>query len=150
MSRINRRGFLKGTLGTAAAISLPSIAVDGAILGANERLRMAVCGLNGRGGSHIGGFGGDKRVELAWLVDPDENVLKRRLRGRKNCQGSANFRKALADKNVDAISVAAPNHWHSLMTIEAAQAGKHCYVEKPASHDVYEGAVATAAWKKYK
>ena len=150
MSRINRRGFLKGTLGTAAAISLPSIAVDGAILGANERLRMAVCGLNGRGGSHIGGFGGDKRVELAWLIDPDENVLKRRLRGRKNCQGSANFRKALADKNVDAISVAAPNHWHSLMTIEAAQAGKHCYVEKPASHDVYEGAVATAAWKKYK
>ena len=77
-------------------------------------------------------------------------MRKRRLRGRKNCQDSSNFREALADKNVDAISVAAPNHWHSLMTIEAAQAEKHCYVEKPASHDVYEGAVATAAWKKYK
>ena len=103
MSRVKRRDFLKGTLGAAAAVSLPSIAVEGAILGANERFRMGVCGLNGRGGSHIGGFGGDKRVELAWLVDPDENVLKRRLKGRKNCQGSADVRKALEDTRLAAI-----------------------------------------------
>ena len=64
-------------------------------------------------------------------------------------QGVTDVRKALEDKNLDALSVATPNHWHSLMVIWAAQAGKHCYVEKPASHDIYQGRVAVEAWKKY-
>ncbi len=159
MRRTTRRDFLKTTaagVAGAAALSAPAIAVPGRVLGSNERFRMAVCGLNGRGGSHIGGFGGQPNVDLIYLVDPDEKVLDRRVRSvrkkagdRHEVTGLADVRKALEDKNLDAISVATPNHWHSLMAIWAAQAGKHCYVEKPASHDVYEGRVATEAWKKY-
>ena len=159
MRRLDRRTFLKGALGAAgaaAALGLPAISASGSVLGANERFRIAVCGLNGRGKSHISGFGGQENLEIAYLVDPDENVLGRRLRdlhskvsGRFQAQGEADVRKVLEDKSLDAITVATPNHWHSLMVILAARAGKHCYVEKPASHDVYEGRVATAAWEKY-
>ena len=159
MRRMNRRSFLKGTLGTAAAattVGLPAIAVDGAVLGSSDRLRMAVAGLNGRGGSHIGGFGGIKGVDLAYLIEPDSRVLGRRVQSqqkkagkRYKVQGESDIRRALDDKKIDAISVATPNHWHSLMTIWAAQAKKHCYVEKPASHDIHEGRVAMEAWKKY-
>ena len=159
MRRVNRRTFLKGVAGAAGAaatLNLPVAGLRGAVLGSNERFRMAVCGLNGRGGSHIGGFGGLDNVEIAYLVDPDARVLERRLKdlqektsGRYEVRGVADVRRALEDDTIDAVSVATPNHWHSLMTIWAAQAGKHCYVEKPASHDVYEGRVATEAWKKY-
>ena len=154
MKRVNRRRFLQATAAGATALSMPSIGA--AVLGANDRFRMGVAGLNGRGGSHIGGFSGQSTVEIAYVCDPDERVLARkqrdvanRAKGKYECQGVTDVRKILEDKKVDAISVATPNHWHSLMTIWAAQAGKHCYVEKPASHDVYEGRVATEAWKKY-
>jgi len=156
---MNRRTLLKGALGVAGAaatLNVPMIAARGSVLGANERFRMAVCGLNGRGGSHIGGFSGQKDVEIPYLVDPDSNVLQRRVKSLQKkvgesykVTGLADVRKVLEDKNIDAISVATPNHWHSLMVIWAAQAGKHCYVEKPASHDIYVGRVATEAWKKY-
>jgi len=142
--------------GATAALSVPSISVDGSVLGANERLNLAVCGLNGRGRSHIGGFGALKNVQLTHLVDPDEEVLGRSVRDLQKkvgkayeVQGHADVREALEAKDVDGITVATPNHWHSLMTIWAAQARKHCYVEKPASHDIYEGRVATEAWRKY-
>ena len=85
-------------------------------------------------------------MEIAYLIDPDQDVLNRTLKGLEQkvagkftCKGVADVREALNDKNLDAISVAAPNHWHSLMTIWAAQAGKHVYVEKPMSHDIAEG-----------
>ncbi len=155
--RTDRREFLRTTavgLAGAATLNLPAIATAGTVLGANERFRMAVCGLNGRGGSHIGGFGKLSGVDLVYLVDPDAKDLDRKLGDlqkkvgdRYKVAGLADVRRALEDKNLDAISVATPNHWHSLMTIWAAQAGKHCYVEKPASHDVYEGRIATEAWK---
>ena len=153
MRKTDRRTFLKAT---AATLAVPALVAPGRVLGANERFRMAVAGLNGRGGSHLGGFGGIRGVEIPYVCDPDQRVLDRRRKDVQKRAGEAyevtgvtDIRKALEDKSVDAISVATPNHWHSLMTIWAAQAGKHCYVEKPASHDIYEGAVATAAWKKY-
>ena len=159
MRRTTRRDFLRTTaVGVAGVTTLgvAAIAAPGRVLGANERFRMAVCGLNGRGKSHIGGFGGREGVDLIYLVEPDAKVLDRRLRevrksvgDRHEVTGVADVRKALEDKSLDAISVATPNHWHSLMTIWAAQAGKHCYVEKPASHDIYEGRVALEAWTKY-
>ena len=127
-----------------------------AIMGANDRFRIAVCGVNGRGKSHINGFGELDNVELAYLVDPDSKVLGERVAQVKEkgglsarVKGEADVRKVLDDKDIDAISCATPNHWHSLMVIWAAQAKKHCYVEKPASHDIYEGRVALAAAKKY-
>jgi len=159
MRKTDRRTFLKTTLATAGAAATFTISgtkSSGKVIGANDRLRMAVAGVHGRGRSHIGGYMGQKNVEIAYAVDPDANVLRRsvadvtkRAKGRYRVKGVADIRKALEDKDVDAISIATPNHWHSLMTIWGAQAGKHVYVEKPASHDIYEGRVAVEAWKKY-
>ena len=157
MSTTTRRKFLKHTtLAGGTTLFLAGTASSQMVFGANDRLRGAVAGLNGRGGSHIGGVSGQKNVEIAWLVDPDRNVLERRLaelkkrsKGSFNTKGATDIRKALEDPNLDAVSVATPNHWHSLITIWSAQAGKHVYVEKPMSHDVAEGRVAVEAQKKY-
>ena len=72
-----------------------------------------------------------------------------KVQGKYKCKGIKDIRQALDDPTVDAISIATPNHWHSLMTIWGAQAGKHVYVEKPLSHDVEEGRVAVEAQKRY-
>ncbi|MGK7397426.1 MAG: Gfo/Idh/MocA family protein [Candidatus Cyclobacteriaceae bacterium M3_2C_046] len=156
----HRREFIKKSALGMAGMSLGSLAFSpksyNSIMGANDRFRIAVCGVNGRGKSHINGFDELENVEIAYLVDPDSEVLETRVNdlkvngiNSKKVKGLSDVRKALDDKNIDAISVATPNHWHSLMVIWAAQAGKHCYVEKPASHDVYEGRVALAAAEKY-
>ncbi|MAG93464.1 MAG: dehydrogenase [Planctomycetaceae bacterium] len=156
MSQFTRRRFLQTTSAAGAGLLLTGTRASGKIKGANDRVRIAVCGLNGRGGSHIGGWLGQENVEIAYLVDPDANVLAKRLKyvndkadGRYTCKGSSDVRHAIEDKSIDAISVATPNHWHSLMTIWGAQAGKHVYVEKPMSHDVAEGRIAVEAQKKY-
>lgn len=151
MARRTRREFLKTTSALAAGGSflISGTKASGNLLGANDRVRIAVAGLNGRGGSHIGGWKGQKNVEIVALIDPDKNVLARRMKSVDGAEGYADVRKALDDKTLDALSVAAPNHWHSLMTIWAAQAGKHVYVEKPMSHDVEEGRVAVEAQQKY-
>ncbi len=146
MSRIRRRTFLKSALGTAATaatLTISSSKAHARLLGANERLRIAVCGVRGQGRAHLRSYQNMNNVDVTWIVDPD----RRLLRGAPNT--TTDVREALDDPNLDAISVATPNHWHSLMVIWAAEAGKHCYVEKPASHDVYEGRVALAAAKKY-
>jgi predicted dehydrogenase len=157
MSRISRRKFL-ATASAAAGSSLliTGTRAAGNFAGANDRVRIAVAGLNGRGGSHINGWTGQENVEIAYLVDPDQRVLDRTLKGlskkvdgKYQTQGVSDIRRVLDDKTVDAVSIATPNHWHSLMTIWAARAGKHIYVEKPMSHDVVEGRVAMAAQKKY-
>jgi predicted dehydrogenase len=157
MSTTSRRNFIKNsTVASGATLLLAGTASSQKVLGANDRLRIAVAGLNGRGSSHIGGYSGQPNVEIAWLVDPDKNVLERRLadlkkrtKGIFNTKGTTDIRKALEDKDLDAVSIATPNHWHSLMTIWSAQAGKHVYVEKPMSHDVAEGRVVVEAQKKY-
>lgn len=155
MTRTTRRSFLQSTAAAGASFVISGTKSSGMVLGANDRVRIAVVGLNGRGGSHIQGFSGQKNVEIAWAIDPDEKVLNSRLKqlhdreAGKNCKGHKDLREALNDANVDAITVAAPNHWHSLMTIWGAQAGKHVYVEKPMSHDIAEGRVAVEAQKKY-
>ncbi len=129
---------------------------SGMIRGANDRVRIAVAGLNGRGQSHLSGWMDQPNVEIAWMIDPDQKVLasainamQGKLKDKFVAKGVADVREALEDKTLDAISVATPNHWHSLMTIWAAQAGKHVYVEKPMSHDVAEGRICVEAQKKY-
>jgi predicted dehydrogenase len=156
MSNVTRRTFLKSSGVAGAGVLLCGTAATGRVLGANDRLRIAVAGVNGRGSSHISGWLEQPNVEIAYLIDPDQNVLDRRLKGLQEkaqgkftCQGVTDVRQALEDKTLDAISVATPNHWHSLITIWAAQAGKHVYVEKPMSHDIAEGRVAWEAQKKY-
>jgi len=157
MSYISRRQFLR-TSATVAGTSclLLGTKASGNIVGANDRLRIAVAGLNGRGKSHISGWLGQDNVEVAYLADPDSTVradrvaqLTDKVDGKYTPRGVADIREALDDKNVDAVSVATPNHWHSLITIWGAQAGKHVYVEKPMSHDCVEGRVAVEAQKKY-
>lgn len=154
MSKLNRRGFLKASAG--GGLLLMGTRASGAVRGANERLRIAVAGLNGRGQSHIAGWLEQQNVELAWLIDPDQkvlstavNALQAKLGSNFKAKATADVREALEDQTLDAISVATPNHWHSLMTIWAAQAGKHVYVEKPMSHDVAEGRICVAAQRKY-
>lgn len=155
-----RRDFIKKTVLGTAGITIGGMGLSAKsyarILGANDRFRMAVCGVHGRGKSHIKGFSEQDNVELAYLVDPDSDVLNERINEVKqagglnaNVKGVADVRYVLDDPTIDAISVATPNVWHSLMVIWAAQAKKHCYVEKPASHDIYEGRVAVAAAEKY-
>src|SRR5690606_25313965 len=127
---------------------------SGNIQGANDRLRIAIAGLNSRGKAHISGWLEQENVEIAYVADPDQRVLARTVdaiekKTGKAPKGIADIRFALEDPNVDAVSIATPNHWHSLMTIWAAQAGKHVYAEKPISHDVAEGRIAVEAQQKY-
>lgn len=157
MNLITRRSFLKNTVLAAGASALVSGTRSSAkIIGANDRLRIAIAGCHGRGKSHMAGWLEQKNVEIAYLIDPDQKVLdeslkglEKRIAGKYTCKGVTDVRKALEDPTLDAISIATPNHWHSLMTIWAAQAGKHVYVEKPMSHDVAEGRIVVEAQKKY-
>jgi predicted dehydrogenase len=155
MNALNRRQFLKHSA-LGASLILCGTKASHAVLGANDRIRIAVAGLNGRGKSHIRGWLDQEEVEIAYLIDPDANVLAQRMKeleeateGPLRCKGIADVREALDDPELDAISIATPNHWHSLMTIWGAQAGKHVYVEKPMSHDVREGRIVVEAQKKY-
>ena len=154
-----RRQFLKSSLAAGIAPFISGGTAGAQIIGANDRLRLAVAGLNGRGKNHIDGFLGQKNVEIAYLIDPDKKVLASRMKDlRKKVEakglpfttkGISDIREALGDKNLDAVSIATPNHWHSLMTIWSAQSGKHVYVEKPMSHDVAEGRICVEAQQKY-
>lgn len=159
MNHLTRRSFIAKSALAAGSYALVSGTSSSArVIGANDRLRIAVAGCKGRGKSHIAGWLEQPNVEIAYLIDPDQDVLNSSLKalqektkdkGPFTTKGVADVRQALADPTLDAISIAAPNHWHSLMTIWAAQAGKHVYVEKPMSHDVAEGRIVVEAQKKY-
>ncbi len=145
---INRRNFVK--TGVGAGIALQSAK----ILGANDRIRVAVVGLRGRGKDHLRQFSKISGVEVAAVCDIDENVIAERLGdieklGMSKPKTFVDYRKLLEDKSIDAVSVATPNHWHSLMGIWACQAGKDAYIEKPCSHSWYEGKQLVAAVDKY-
>jgi predicted dehydrogenase len=145
-----RRDFLK-----AAAASLVTVSSAKKVLGANERLRIAVIGIRGRGWDHVKGYSTIPNVEIAYFCDIDDNVMRKRCAdaeqmGISKPQTYVDVRKLLDDKNVDAVSIATPNHWHSLIGIWAAQAGKHIYIEKPCSHNWWEGRQLVRAVDKYK
>ncbi len=121
---------------------------------ANDKLRCAVIGCQGRGGSHIGAFAGRKDCEIAYIVDVDQKVGEDRCNSVEKRTGKRpkwvkDMRAVFDDKSVDFISTATPNHWHALCGVWAMQAGKDAYIEKPISHDIPEGAALVAAAKKY-
>jgi predicted dehydrogenase len=154
MQRLTRRRFLQSSLAAAATVAIAGTKSSGKVLGANDTIRLAVAGLNGRGGEHVASFLKIKNVEIAYLIDPDTRTFGKRLkqiedRGGKAPKTVQDVRQALEDKELHAVSVATPNHWHALMTVWACQAGKDVYVEKPCSHNVVEGAVAVQAARKY-
>jgi predicted dehydrogenase len=148
-SNVRRRDFLKKGVKTTAGLAMlrtiTFLARPERVFGANDRVRVAVCGLHGRGKDHLGGFSRQTNVEVAALCDVDENLL----RARAGTKTFIDVRKLLEDKSIDAISIATPNHWHSLMAIWACQAGKDVYVEKPCSHNFWEGRQLVQAAQKY-
>lgn len=153
LEKPGRRTFLKAS-GVAAA-SLMTAASARKVLGANDRVRIAVVGLRGRGWDHVRGYQSVPGVEIAYFCDVDDNVMRKRLAdaeklGIPKPQTYVDVRKLLEDKNVDAVSIATPNHWHSLIGIWAAQAGKDIYIEKPCSHNLWEGSQLVKAVNKYK
>jgi len=157
MARRSRRQFLGQSLAGAAGLgfAIGGTKSSGRVIGANDAIRIGIAGLNGRGGSHVDEFSKLKGVEITYLIDPDARTYGKRLKTIKaNAPGAApktvkDVREALEDKELDAISIATPNHWHALMTISGCQAGKDVYVEKPCSHNVHEGRVAVEAARKY-
>ena len=157
---LSRRDFVKGTVAAAAAsTALPHFTIAGTkstgkVIGANDRIRHAVIGINGRGGSHISSFAGMDDVDITYLCDVDSRLFDRRTksvtdRGGKAPQCVQDVRELLDDPNVDTISVATCNHWHALIGFWACQAGKHSYIEKPISHNVFEGRQLAKAAEKY-
>ncbi len=156
MSRHNRRSFLKRAAGAgiAAALTISGTKASGRVLGANDRVRIAVAGINGRGLAHITAYGEMRDVEIAWLVDPDSRLFASRTAAVKKLAGNTpecvqDFRRALDDKTLDAVSIVTPDHWHALLTIWACQAGKDVHVEKPCSHNIVEGRKIVEAARKY-
>ncbi len=162
---LSRRAFLGRSLavaGVGASFAIGGTKSSGRIIGANETVRIAIAGLNGRGGSHVDEFAPMPGVDIVCLVDPDSRTYAKRLKqvaSRLDRAGKPtgvlpatekDIRRVLENKSVDAISVATPNHWHALMTIWACQADKDVYVEKPCSHNVHEGRVAVEAARRYK
>lgn len=150
---LTRRQFIGKT--TAAVIVAGTMA-SGKVFGANNRIRLCTVGFNGQGNSHINDILKMKDdAEMVALCDADANVLDRGVKAVERAQGKApkaykDIREALQDKEIDAITIATPNHWHSLGAIWACQAGKDVYVEKPLSHNVWEGRQLVAAAEKYK
>lgn len=154
MAPLHRRRFLQGVAASGALFTIAGTKASGRVLGANDTIRVAVAGLNGRGAEHVGQFSGMPGVQVTYLVDPDIRTFKSRVetvqqKGHNTPKTVLDVRRALEDREVDAVSIATPNHWHSLMTIWGCQAGKDVYVEKPLSHDVHEGRVAIEAARKY-
>jgi predicted dehydrogenase len=156
MNRLSRRSVLKAA---AASTVFPLFTVagtkaSGRVIGANDTIRVGVTGINGRGGSHISAFTEMKNVQLTYLIDVDSSLFDSRAKGVEGRIGSRpkcvqDVRQALDDKALDAVSIATPNHWHSLITIWACQAGKDVYVEKPISHNIFEGRKCVEAAQKY-
>jgi predicted dehydrogenase len=145
-----RRSFLK-----AGAATLATAASARRILGANDRVRVAVVGLRGRGWDHVKGLQPIPGVELAWFCDVDENVLRKRVADAEKAgiptpRTEIDVRRLLEQHDLDAVTVATPNHWHSLIGIWTAQAGKNLYIEKPCSHNWWEGRQLVRAVDKYK
>jgi predicted dehydrogenase len=142
MPRITRRTFFKRAVAAGTAFPLVTIAstkASGRVVGPNDTSRVGVAGIHGQGMSHINQYLGLNGVQITYLIDPDASLFQSRGQSIKQKWGRAPTCVQDICKALDAISIATPNHWHSLMTIWACQAGKDVYVEKPLSHNITEG-----------
>jgi predicted dehydrogenase len=156
----SRRIFLKtamaGTAGLAVGGKL--LASDAgsykSISRANELIRIAVIGCNSRGASMAGTFARQKNTEVIYICDVDDVAMQKGIKSVKEVTGKEpkgikDFRKILDDKDLDAVYIAAPDHWHAPASILSLKAGKHVYVEKPLSHNPHEGEMLVKASEKY-
>jgi len=157
----NRRAFIKKSALGAAGLSLGAGALTAKsyrnIPGANNRIHVAVVGIRGRGKGLISGFTGlkDLGVRIKTVCDVDRQFHEAARQQVADAQGGnepdavEDMRKVLDDPDIDAVALATPNHWHALGTVWACQAGKHVYVEKPSSHNIWEGRKMVEAARKY-
>jgi predicted dehydrogenase len=153
---ITRRTFVESLAVSATALAVGSTAKSyGQIMGANDRVNFAVIGLNGRASAHLSSLkSNEKTSRITHVCDVDGVILKRFADRTQRELGylptmDKDFRNLLQQKDVDAVTIATPEHWHVPMSISALQAGKHVYVEKPCSHNPAEGALLVQAQQKY-
>jgi predicted dehydrogenase len=156
-----RREFIKKSALGTAGIAIGGMGFNattyGSIIGANDRINVAVIGTRSRGSAHIRSFCALKDSMNVWvttLCDVDEQFFKERAKLVTDTYGITpknewDMRKVFDDKNIHVVSFATPNHWHALGTIWACQAGKHVYVEKPVCHNIFEGRKMIQAARKY-
>jgi predicted dehydrogenase len=160
MDKLNRRRFLKRGLSAAAGtyLAFSFYRTQSAHARSTDVIRIGVIGTGGRGAGLVNDFQKLKGVNVVALCDPDQQRLDQNLEQFKSkyeikdasaIQGYADARKILDRKDIDAVVIATPNHWHSLMTVWACQAGKHIYAEKPVSHSIWEGRKMVEATRKY-
>ncbi len=153
-----RRSFIKKTAAGSAAISMGSLVFPAFghahILGANDRINTAVIGVRSRGKAHVKAIHADPLARILYTCDVDDLIIEAHNAWCQENIGyvpkvEKDFRKVLNDKDIDAVFIATPEHWHAPMAIMALQAGKHVYVEKPCSHNPYENEFLVAAQKRY-
>ena len=152
MSEVTRRSFIQSSMAVGAGLALAG--PTSRVLGANDRIRLAVIGTGGQGWGHMRYFSGIEGVELVAICDADRAKVEDRAKRIGDDRGvtpktCTDMRRILDDNSIDAISSATPNHWHSLLTIWACQAGKDVYIEKPVSHNIWEGRKMIEAARKY-
>lgn len=155
---MKRRNFIKKSATGGAAVTFANLALPGVgyanIFGATERLNVAVVGVHSRAKALIGGIHAYADAKIIYNCDVDGRILQEHSAWCQENIGyvpkeEKDFRKMLEDKDVDAVFIAIPDHWHAPMAIMALQAGKHVYVEKPCSHNPYENEMLVTAQKKY-
>jgi len=157
MKNIARRDFIKYSLISGAASMLPvacnTASSKARIIGANDTVRAAVVGFNSKGAQHIEVFRNLPGVRIVALCDVDRDILNREAakftERNEKVETYVDVRKLLENKNIDVVVIATPNHWHSLIAIWACQAGKDVYLEKPVSHNIWEGRKVIEAARKY-
>ncbi|MCH7522104.1 MAG: Gfo/Idh/MocA family oxidoreductase [Candidatus Marinimicrobia bacterium] len=160
---ISRREFISRSSQAAAGIVAGSVLVSSTfaapvvsnrVIGANDRLLVAHIGIRSQGRSLMRGFAGIEHVEVKTLCDVDLNLIPERAAEAAEIQGTTpgaeqDMRRVFEDKDITAVVIATPNHWHALATIWACQAGKHVFVEKPTSHNIWEGRKMVEAARRY-
>ena len=139
----SRRSFL-----TQSALAFTALSAS-RVLGANDKIRLASIGLGGQGSGNAGRMAKVPGVEIAMLCDPDTAQLEKAKKVFPNAQTTQDLRKVMEDKTIDGVIVSTGNHWHVLASIWAMEAGKDVYVEKPVSHNIWEGRQLVKAARKY-
>lgn len=157
----NRREFIKLTAAGSAAFAIGGIGLSpkaySSVIGSNDRINLAVIGVRSRGKDHLDNWCAlkdNRNVRIKTICDVDEQFFAERAKLVLDKTGEKvvtewDMRKVFEDKDIDAVSIAVPNHWHALAAIWACKAGKHVYAEKPASHNVFEGRKMVEAAAKY-
>ena len=157
----SRRKFIKEVAASTTAIAMGGVAsaiparIYRNIMGSNDRIHVAMIGVNSRGKSMSSTFASQKNTNIACICDVDERAIPKAIKAAVEVNPSntprseKDCRKVLDDKSIDALYIATPDHWHAPLTIMGCKAEKHIYVEKPISHNPHEGELAVAAARKY-